>query len=84
MQTITKYLALVVLCLNVQLINAQDTIQNVNNKHKIEDTFNELAKYSDFHFKSEEKITENDETAIRFDVDMDQPFNVDWLAKLKA
>lgn len=37
MQTITKYLALVVLCLNVQLINAQDTIQNVNNKHKIEE-----------------------------------------------
>ena len=37
MQTITKYLALVVLCLNVQLINAQDTIQNENNKHKIEE-----------------------------------------------
>ena len=37
MQTITKYLALVVLCLIVQLINAQDTIQNENNKHKIEE-----------------------------------------------
>lgn len=36
MQTITKYLVLLVLGLNVQFINAQDTIQNVNNKHKIE------------------------------------------------
>ncbi|GAA3597027.1 hypothetical protein Q4Q39_08575 [Flavivirga amylovorans] len=36
MQTIAKYLALVVLCVSVQLINAQDTIQNVNNKDKIE------------------------------------------------
>ena len=35
METITKYLALVVLCLNVQLNNAQDTIQNVNNREKI-------------------------------------------------
>lgn len=36
MQTITKYLVLIVLGLNVQIINAQDSIQNVNNKHKIE------------------------------------------------
>ena len=36
MQTITKYLALAVLCVSVQLINAQDTIKNVNNKDKIE------------------------------------------------
>jgi hypothetical protein len=36
MQTITKYLAMAILCLHVQLINAQDTIQNVNNKDKIE------------------------------------------------
>lgn len=36
MQTITKYLALVVLTLSVQLINAQDTIQNPVNKAKIE------------------------------------------------
>ncbi|MGC1205122.1 MAG: hypothetical protein WA839_09575 [Flavobacteriaceae bacterium] len=35
MQTITKYLVLLVLSLNVQLINAQDTIQSVNNKEKI-------------------------------------------------
>ena len=35
MQTITKYLVLLVLSLNVQLINAQDTIQGVNNKDKI-------------------------------------------------
>ena len=36
MQTITKFLVLLVLSLCVQFINAQDTIQNVNNKHKIE------------------------------------------------
>ncbi len=35
-------------------------------------------------FKTEEKITENEETAVRFDVDMDQPFNLDWLARVKA
>ena len=34
MQTITKYLVLLVLCLNVHLINAQDTIQSVNAKNK--------------------------------------------------
>ncbi|GAA4268402.1 hypothetical protein [Hyunsoonleella aestuarii] len=37
MQTITKYLALVILCLSVQLINAQDTIPKINNKEKIAD-----------------------------------------------
>lgn len=36
MQTITKYLALVVLCLNVHLIHAQDTIQKPNNLERIE------------------------------------------------
>lgn len=36
MQTITKYLALAALCLSVQLINAQDTIQKPNNKNEIE------------------------------------------------
>lgn len=36
MQTIIKYLVLIVLSVSVQLINAQDTIQNVNNKDKIE------------------------------------------------
>ncbi|MFD0989137.1 hypothetical protein ACFQ1R_03440 [Mariniflexile jejuense] len=36
MQTITKYLAVIALILSVQLINAQDTIQKVNNKDKIE------------------------------------------------
>lgn len=35
MQTITKYLVLLMLSLNVQLINAQDTIQNMNNQHEI-------------------------------------------------
>ena len=37
MQTIIKYLVLLILALSVQLINAQDTIQNVNNKDKIEE-----------------------------------------------
>ncbi|GAA4297995.1 hypothetical protein [Aestuariibaculum suncheonense] len=36
MQIITKILVLTALCLSVQFINAQDTIQNVNNKEKIE------------------------------------------------
>jgi hypothetical protein len=36
MQTITKYFVLLVLALHVQRIHAQDTIQNVNNKDKIE------------------------------------------------
>ncbi|MDD7886836.1 hypothetical protein PQO00_12575 [Flavivirga sp. 57AJ16] len=35
MQTITKYLALVVLCVNVQLINAQDTIPAIKNEKNI-------------------------------------------------
>ena len=43
MQTITKLLALLVLLLSVQFINAQDTIQNPNNKYKIE----ELQKVKD-------------------------------------
>ncbi len=50
MQTITKYLALAVLCVSVQLINAQDTIQNVNNKEKIE-TLKEIKE----RIKSEER-----------------------------
>jgi len=36
MQIITKYLTLAVLCLSTQLINAQDSIQKVINKEKIE------------------------------------------------
>jgi len=36
MQTITKYLALAVLCLNAHLINAQDTIPAIKNKKNIE------------------------------------------------
>ncbi|MFI1773107.1 hypothetical protein [Thalassobellus citreus] len=36
MQTITKCLVVFILSLNVHLINAQDTIQNVNNENKIE------------------------------------------------
>lgn len=35
MQTITKCLGLLLLCLSVQFIHAQDTIQNVNNNDKI-------------------------------------------------
>ena len=36
MQTITKYLALLMLCLSVQFINAQDTIPAIKNKKNIE------------------------------------------------
>lgn len=36
MQTITKYLALAVLCLGVQIMDAQDSIPSGNNKYKIE------------------------------------------------
>ncbi|WP_308990691.1 hypothetical protein QLS71_004335 [Mariniflexile litorale] len=35
MQTITKYLVQVILCLSVQVMNAQDTLQKGNNKDKI-------------------------------------------------
>ncbi|SFZ89233.1 hypothetical protein SAMN05428642_10166 [Flaviramulus basaltis] len=43
MQTITKFLALLMLSLSVQFISAQDTIQNSNNQYKIE----ELQKVKD-------------------------------------
>lgn len=36
MQTITKYLVPFIVCLSMQLIYAQDSIPNVNNKYKIE------------------------------------------------
>lgn len=35
-------------------------------------------------FKSEEKITDNDETAIRFDIDVSEPLGLEWLSSLKA
>lgn len=35
-------------------------------------------------FKSELKNTKNDETAIRFDIAMDEPLDFDWLSKIKA
>ena len=50
MQTITKYLALIVLCLHVQLINAQDTIVKTNNHAKIE-----LLKETKEKIKGEER-----------------------------
>ena len=37
MQKITKCLVLLALCLVAQLINAQDTISNANNRQKIEE-----------------------------------------------
>ncbi|WP_396602120.1 hypothetical protein [Algibacter sp. R77976] len=37
MQTITKYLVPLIMFLSMQCIYAQDTISNVNNKHKIEE-----------------------------------------------
>ncbi|WP_445737644.1 hypothetical protein [Mariniflexile sp.] len=50
MQTITKYLALAVLSLSMQFIHAQDTIQNVNNKDKIE-----VLKNLKEHIQNEER-----------------------------
>ncbi|GAA4893605.1 hypothetical protein GCM10023311_17730 [Flaviramulus aquimarinus] len=50
MQTIIKYLVLLIIALSVQLIRAQDTIQNVNNKHKVE----ELSKLRE-DIKNQEK-----------------------------
>ena len=35
-------------------------------------------------FKSQEKITNNDETAYRFDVVIDEPLGLDWVSSLKA
>ena len=35
-------------------------------------------------FKSEEKITNNEETAIRFDIDFNEPLGLDWVSSLKA
>ncbi len=62
MQIITKYLALAVLCVSVQLINAQDTIQNVNNKEKIETLkeIKERIKSEERHFLKIEVATINE------------------------
>lgn len=35
-------------------------------------------------FKSELKNTTNDETAVRFDIVMDEPLGLDWVSKIKA
>jgi len=35
-------------------------------------------------FKSQLKETNNDETAVRFDIEMDEPLGVDWIASIKA
>ncbi|QBY03685.1 TonB-dependent receptor [Thalassotalea sp. HSM 43] len=35
-------------------------------------------------FKSELKETDNEETAVRFDIEIDEPFSIDWLSKVKA
>lgn len=50
MQTINKYLVLAVLCLNVHLINAQDTIVKTNNQAKID-----LLKVAKEEVKNEER-----------------------------
>ena len=51
MQTITKFLVLLTLSLTMQIINAQDTIQHENNKHKIKE-----LKAIKAHLKDEEKF----------------------------
>jgi TonB-dependent receptor len=35
-------------------------------------------------FKTEEKTTENDEKAVRFDITIDEPLGVEWISALKA
>jgi TonB-dependent receptor len=35
-------------------------------------------------FKTEEKITKNDESAVRFDLDIAEPFGLDWVSSLKT
>ena len=35
-------------------------------------------------FKAEEKITNNDETAVRFDIAIDEPLGLEWVSKVKA
>ena len=35
-------------------------------------------------FKTEEKTTENDEKAVRFDIIIDEPLGVEWISALKA
>ncbi len=35
-------------------------------------------------FKSELKNTDNEETAVRFDVEFDEPLDIDWLSKVKT
>lgn len=35
-------------------------------------------------FKSEEKITENDEVAYRFDITIDEPLGIEWISSLKT
>lgn len=52
MQTITKHIVLLILSLSMQFIYAQDTITNINNKHKIEE------------FKSQKADIENQEKAF--------------------
>ncbi len=56
MQTITKYLVLAVLCLNVHLINAQDTITNTNNQEKIKtlETLKDKIKTQEREYLKEE------------------------------
>ncbi len=35
-------------------------------------------------FKTEDRLTDNEETAVRFDIEMFEPLNVSWLSKVKA
>ena len=35
-------------------------------------------------FRHDEDVTENDETAIRLDIEMDEPFGLDYVTKIKA
>ncbi|WJJ96623.1 hypothetical protein [Algibacter luteus] len=59
MQTITKHVVLIIMALSMQLLYAQDTIRNVNNKYKIEtlEDIKELVKEEERNFlKAEVEI----------------------------
>lgn len=65
MQTITKYLTALVLILSVQFINAQDTIQNSNNKEKII----ELIKFKEIIKEQEKEFLKNEVVSINKKLD---------------
>ena len=73
MQTITKHLVLLALAFSMQLIHAQDTIQNGNNQERIEalNTFKETIK------KQERDFLKNEVEAINLKLEKGEITNVE-------